>query len=256
MPSLFNDNTLPQWKWGIIVATVGYICTVLYSLLNIKAPDTLTSAEYADWHCRLSSILQSFIAVLGCAPFAYNNVFGNRVLHYDSTQNGPEFYHAIFVWYLLIDSLPIMYYYKSMHMSAQMIAHHIMAGISWSLVIKYRIMQWYGAFWLLGEISTPIVNVRWYLDKSNKKDGILYIIVGSAMFVLFFIGRILHLPYTLYVFFWTDMHILLNEKGRVIGLWFIITIIFNAMLQLYWFYLISSGVKKKIFGGNNKKKIK
>lgn len=93
--------------------------------------------------------------------------------------------------YFLIDLSHILLYKKqySQPLFYSYLFHHIFAFIGLSYIDIY---PYYLARAYLAEISTPFLNLSWYLNKRHQK-GILYFTNASLVVVLFFVFRILNL---------------------------------------------------------------
>jgi len=260
---------MKAWQAGALAGSVGYFGLMLVSRLvtplipginrHYKA---LSPGDRIEWDTRTPSCVQALMAVVGCyhcALFSHDHQ-NNRVGYYDDrlvvpygiTGLGPEFYMAVFVGYLAADLVPLLIYRDQMEMHQLMIAHHLFAGLCWTVAIGWQTMQWYACFLMLAELSTPIANLRWWLAKSNiSPSSVTYLIVCSWLFVTFFMARIMCLPFVLYMFVRYDA-----AKVEVQFHWMATTLwstafVVHSCLQSYWFSLMIKAVLAKLMGQAN-----
>ncbi|XP_035449014.1 TLC domain-containing protein 3A isoform X2 [Spodoptera frugiperda] len=132
--------------------------------------------------------------------------------------------------------------------------HHLFIGGFGFLVIVYlrgNLGDCTFGFVYLMELSTPFVSARGILSRMRLKSSRLYIVNGILMLLTFFVCRVLSLPYVCLLY------------SRVIGLSYVdairslptgckISICILLLPQLYWFYLMSSGALKMLFGTDKK----
>ncbi|CAH1640927.1 unnamed protein product [Spodoptera littoralis] len=132
--------------------------------------------------------------------------------------------------------------------------HHLFIGGFGFLVIVYlrgNLGDCTFGFVYLMELSTPFVSVRGILSRMRLKSSRLYIVNGILMLLTFFVCRVLSLPYVCLMY------------SRVLGLSYVdairslptgckISICILLLPQLYWFYLMSAGALKMLFGTGKK----
>ena len=98
--------------------------------------------------------------------------------------------------YFLMDLSHILLYKNqySKSLLASYLVHHSLAivGISYIDLYPYYIARGY-----LAELSTPFVNMSWYLSRNGKKE-ISYIINGCVVVLLFGVVRVINLAELLY----------------------------------------------------------
>ena len=275
MPSFIPQT---PWAFGGFTGFVGYwvfyflsqfLSPLLFSAYHKLDDDPKKNRGYqAEWDTRVSSTAQALAALAG----AYHTAMASpahradRVGEYDPrlyvaadgsegpTGIGPEFFCALFVGYLVADIIPVVIYRDTMANINELYGHHILASMAWSCLIYYRVTQWWGCFWLLAELSTPFVNLRWWLYKS-KSTGLPYALNGLVMTAAFGYARVSHLPWTL-SYLVADFAAI-QQKAGWFAYFFCICFAFNACLQCYWFFLMMKGLikgVKKMLGGGGKKK--
>jgi len=112
---------------------------------------------------------------------------------------------------------------------------------------------------MLTEISTPFINLRWFLSAHKNTGGTLYFINGLTFTSLFFIFRNVFQTWMLSTLFFPA--VLRDDFGRSsniprqILLWMLIFMyIMLTFLNFYWFSRMARGVHKAITGGGKKAK--
>jgi hypothetical protein len=120
-------------------------------------------------------------------------------------------------------------------------------------------MLWASSLFLT-EASTPLVNLRWFLSESNLKESRLYIIVGLLMTLVFFVARILFMPYTLYLLLSNPniLNTLSTYRAFCDGIVGGAVFVSIYILNIYWFYLMMRGLYRIAhqFLSNRRKSIK
>eukprot|EP00445_Apocalathium_hangoei_P026724 CAMPEP_0203920128 /NCGR_PEP_ID=MMETSP0359-20131031/60472_1 /ASSEMBLY_ACC=CAM_ASM_000338 /TAXON_ID=268821 /ORGANISM="Scrippsiella Hangoei, Strain SHTV-5" /LENGTH=242 /DNA_ID=CAMNT_0050847567 /DNA_START=9 /DNA_END=737 /DNA_ORIENTATION=- len=103
------------------------------------------------------------------------------------------------------------------------------------------------ASFMVWELSTPFVHLRWYLVRRGWKASCLYLFNGVALVVTFFLARICNLPFVIWLFARQ------RQLGVLEALWVIPPIcrlvtssIF--LLNVFWFVKIVNGALKVVRG--------
>mmetsp|Transcript_36770 Transcript_36770/g.147088 ORF Transcript_36770/g.147088 Transcript_36770/m.147088 type:complete len:94 (+) Transcript_36770:656-937(+) len=87
-------------------------------------------------------------------------------------------------------------------------------------------MIWAGGFFLT-EVSTPLVNWRWFLYFKHKHETV-YKVCGILMTLVFFLGRIVYMPVFL---------VILDKNGMVGSLSKLVTLTLNRLPYRFIFTL-------------------
>ena len=148
-----------------------------------------------------------------------------------------EMTHPFSIGYLLYDILFSLYTYsigvsknKPTHI-IWMFIHHLLLSIC--LVSCPIGLEWYVAFGLLCEISTPFLHMSWY----NKENNLLHTTIGkcvsTCLITTFFVTRVL-------IFGYIQIMLPYEIPNEHIGYYYIcMSVIFMSIiygLNLYWFY--------------------
>lgn len=104
---------------------------------------------------------------------------------------------AFSVGYFYYDFIQMMLFARSLY-SHVFLVHHFLGAFMGSLTFVIPSCQYVSPFFLLVELSTPFVNMRWFLDKCGLRSHLLYIINGVLMILVFFVARIVLTSYFLF----------------------------------------------------------
>uniref|UniRef100_A0A0A9H9C4 TLC domain-containing protein n=1 Tax=Arundo donax TaxID=35708 RepID=A0A0A9H9C4_ARUDO len=97
---------------------------------------------------------------------------------------------------------------------------------------------------LFTEITTPFVNLRWYLDVAGQKSCNLYLYNGLALFAGWLIARII-----LFIYLFTHMYFHFDQLKSIFTLGFYSTLMVPsvvAVLNVIWFGKIFKGMVKTL----------
>jgi len=130
--------------------------------------------------------------------------------------------------------------------SVGMIAHHLVGIIPFVSGLLCNEMYFFAVVVILAEVSTPFVNIRWFLLVEAKFKNVpletpLYIINGLFVFSSFLIFRIILIPAELW-YYWKYLDVLLEEAHLVIVIPAIFGTFMVLFLSIYWFEKISVGL--------------
>uniref|UniRef100_A0A8D0HJD1 TLC domain-containing protein n=1 Tax=Sphenodon punctatus TaxID=8508 RepID=A0A8D0HJD1_SPHPU len=148
---------------------------------------------------------------------------------------------AITCGYLLYDLLLLVRYWKAMGDSL-FVCHHLAALYAYGYVLSRGVLPYFANFRLLSELSTPFVNLRWFLDASgHPRSSRLVLGNGLAMMLVFFAVRIAVIPtYYARVLAWygTPEY---QRLGPAVQLAWIGPSLALELLNLVWMYRITRG---------------
>ena len=146
-------------------------------------------------HCYASTSSPS-AAALTSAERVTAGVGANAAVLYPQ---GPlALYFGILVGYIVGDLYILVQNRATMDNVRDTVFHHVLAVMAFVMVGHLRIFQWYGAMVIFFEASTPLVNLRWFVSKSNDptwgKPSVLHVLCGVGMTGGFFVVRLLGIP--------------------------------------------------------------
>lgn len=167
------------------------------------------------------------------------------------------FFHPLFLWiacllsfflWIELDWIELNQFFSfSLQFDKMTVLHHVCGFLGFSYAIRDLQFGNIVLIWIFTEITTPIVNQRWFFMMLNMKDSILYMLNGALMLLGFVIVRV-GMNFVMAYLMWENRVILFRDT-ELIGhftlffLWFA-EIVFN----FYWTYLIAKGFFKLLCG--------
>jgi len=154
----------------------------------------------------------------------------------------PALFASVFMGYLLYDTTYCAYYYKTLHDWPSLVHHGIYLVVC-GYVLHNKFFKFPFVWLMMGEISTPSVNLRWFLATLDKKSTKLYLYNGIALAVLFFVFRVVGAGFGIIHLFslrqlWLAPHV--PKFLRLV----VALIIAGYFLNVYWFTLVMKGLMK------------
>ncbi|KAF7119741.1 hypothetical protein RHSIM_Rhsim13G0128500 [Rhododendron simsii] len=133
------------------------------------------------------------------------------------------------------------------------IVHHSLAAIAVAYALFTGEGQLYTFMVLISEVTTPEINMRWYLDTAGLKKSTAYLINGVVIFFAWMLAEIDHrmqvarILLFVYMFYHVRLHYNQVIKMHIIGflLVFVVPSALAAM-NLVWFGKILKGLKKTL----------
>eukprot|EP00882_Tetradesmus_deserticola_P004986 GHRQ01005255.1.p1 GENE.GHRQ01005255.1~~GHRQ01005255.1.p1 ORF type:complete len:280 (+),score=77.26 GHRQ01005255.1:161-1000(+) len=144
---------------------------------------------------------------------------------------------AISAGYFLYDTLECMYRLK--HEGWDFLLHGVFCLTVYSFLTHTGYLHFYGAGFLMWELSTPFMHFRWFLYKIGKDTTKLYQYNALAGMAVFFLCRILWGNF-LSIMFWVDsVRVLATPAGATLpmaAIWVyrVATVVMNG-LNAWWF---------------------
>ncbi|KAJ6790670.1 transmembrane protein 56 [Iris pallida] len=172
---------------GIVMCKIVYELTGQISLLYFnKCYNKLNKSQKIEWNNRGFS---TFHAIVAAAVSFYLLVLSDTfkdgnpdvlVVHNKSVLSDAMF--GISLGYFLSDLAMILWLFPSLG-GKEYILHHGLSIYAMLLSLISGKGQIYILMVLFSEITTPFVNLRWYLDLAGQKSSSLYVYNGVALFL-------------------------------------------------------------------------
>lgn len=223
----------------LLVALTYYVLFNISHRLKFLEPKglQLSIEDRIDWHNRLMSSLSAFclLAVsLPAVPEALSYTVTECYYGYSLYQ---DLACRLFVGFLAYDIFHLIKYQMAHDSTAPLfLLHHVL----FMVVGLYGISGSYFKFhflWLIsGEASNPLVNLRWHLAVTGHK-GLLYLLNGIAVTIIFFAARVLLYGYGLWHLTVTR-HMWLGPGAPAAFAPIMSLVYMGYAMQLYWFVLI------------------
>ncbi|KAI8524679.1 hypothetical protein RHMOL_Rhmol13G0166800 [Rhododendron molle] len=246
---LLSDPFLPYTSvlGGIFICKMLFDLSQLVSALYFDTYSTLTKVQRMEWNNRaVSTIHAIFIATLSLYFVFWSDLFTDHeysgLMTFRSSQLS-TFALGVSVGYFVADLGMIFWLYPSLG-GVEYIVHHSLAAIAVAYALFTGEGQLYTFMVLISEVTTPEINMRWYLDTAGLKKSTAYLINGVVIFFTWMVARILLF---VYMFYHVRLHYNQVIKMHTIGflLVFVVPSALAAM-NLVWFGKILKGLKKTL----------
>ncbi|KAL8215131.1 hypothetical protein R6Q57_004580 [Mikania cordata] len=254
--SIISDHATSsnQIRWlfsvfgGIVMCKIAYELTGIISPLVFKGFIKLENKQKLEWKNRGFSTFHALFAAIGSMYFlVFTNLFdehANKELIINRSSKSSDTLLGMSIGYFLSDLAMIIWTYPTLG-GLEYVLHH---GLSLFSIIQSLLsgqLQFYILIVLFTEITTPFVNLRWYLEVAGKKSSMLYMMNGVAMFVGWLVARVF-----LFVFFFYHISTHFDQVGLVfypLGYYTFLTIPpMLATMNLFWFWKIAKGLMKTL----------
>ncbi|KAL3869363.1 hypothetical protein ACJMK2_042055 [Sinanodonta woodiana] len=204
----------------------------------------LSDSKQIDWHSRVNSSLHATVVSAFCVyTMLYEKELNEEPIWWDSPMVRTSC--AVVVGYMTSDAVLMAIHYK--HIGEIFYFFHHGASIyAYYYVMTYGVLPYFANYRLMAEISTPIVNQRWFFDALGySKTHPVYISSGVLMTVTFFAVRIFTMPtywHKVYSVYGTEDFLRLGHIQLVL----VLTCFVLDLLNLVWFYKMCRGVHKVV----------
>jgi len=141
---------------------------------------------------------------------------------------------AIAVGYFFWDSIVSLFYVKEF--GSAFVLHGILCFCAYLFALQ-PFLNYYAGVFLLYELSTPFLQLHWFLEKMNLK-GIwqnVQMLNGILLIVVFFIARLIMGLYNSYTF-WVSFLAAYNNLPKFLFYFYTIANTILNSLNVYWFY--------------------
>lgn len=194
---------------------------------------TLKSNHTLEWNNRFTSTAFSIIvSTISLYVLTVDHAIALSPLLYKS--NLVQTNIAIVMGYILSDMTIVISNYKIIG-DLFTLLHHCFSVVGYGYALTYSVMPYFANFRLICELSTPLVNMRWFLYAAgHNKKSIYFFINGITMTLMFFTVRIAIIPVYWYkVFTVIDSPLWLQMKHLRYVM--IVTCVILDVINLFWF---------------------
>ncbi|KAL0914881.1 hypothetical protein M5K25_015268 [Dendrobium thyrsiflorum] len=248
-----NFGYTEQILWPVSFISGIFMCKIVYEITGLisreffKGYHSLSKPTKIEWNNRGFS---TFHAILVAAISFYLLVLSD--LYKERTAVGSiidrksllsDSLCGISIGYFLTDLGMILWYFPALG-GVEYVLHHVLSMYAIALSLISGQAQYYILMVLFSEITTPFVNLRWYLDAYGQKSSMLYICNGVALFLGWLAARIL-----LFIFFFVHMYLHFDQVRTIfpLGFYSILSVPpLIAVMNVYWFLKIFKGLVKTL----------
>ncbi|OAR01961.1 hypothetical protein LLEC1_00108 [Akanthomyces lecanii] len=255
---------------ALLYSVIFYPLSPIFSrLIAPKYYSQLSRSKRLNWHAHVVSMVQS-VFINGLALWIKwvdeERSTMDREGRIWGYSGAPAFLQSMavgyFVWDFLVTAINLDVF------GIGTLAHAISALTVFSLGFK-PFVNYYGCNFILYELSTPFLNIHWFLDKVNMTGSSLQLYNGFALLFTFFSCRLVYGPYQSYRVF-SDIYALSGKnpsspgKGAFayvnsqtyIPKWLSFAYVASnatlTFLNFYWFYMMVHAVRKRFVESPNK----
>ncbi|CAH8346092.1 unnamed protein product [Eruca vesicaria subsp. sativa] len=247
---LLADPLLPYTSvlTGIFLCKMVYDLTDSFSFIHIKSYSAVTKMKRIEWNNRgISTVHAIFISLMSLYFVFFSDFFSNQTtlqgLMVFRSSPLSNFGLGVSVGYFVADLGMIIWLYPSLG-GFEYIFHHSLSGVAVAYSLFSGEAQLYTYMVLISELTTPSINLRWYLDTAGLKRSKAYLINGVAIFLAWLTARILLFIYLFYhVYMHYDQVVEMNTFGYLLV--FVVPTALSVM-NLMWFGKIVKGLKKTL----------
>ncbi|KAJ2356063.1 hypothetical protein GGF43_002309 [Coemansia sp. RSA 2618] len=192
---LFNAVGLPRLAlhWPRVLASA-VAFEAIYRLSTLITPFVLPNtwkrmnkAEQYKWSVRKASSCHAVYMVTKALVIIADSVLRKNPIH--GTSLYAESAYAFSVGYFLWD---IFNTYTNLDMNGWGFMVHAVASFSVYLLSFSPLLQYYGACFMMFEVSTLFLNIHLTFESCGLQDYILYYINGMALVSSFFFARVVY----------------------------------------------------------------
>ncbi|XP_064939256.1 uncharacterized protein LOC135593284 isoform X1 [Musa acuminata AAA Group] len=235
---------------GIFLCKMAYDFTQFISSFYFKGYSSLTKIQRIDWNNRgMSSIHAIFVTIMSIYLVFCSDLFSDNTINLPITFRSSSlstFGLGVSVGYFLADLAMIAWSYPSLG-GMEYVLHHTLSVIAVAYTMLSGEGQFYTYLVLISEITTPGINLRWFLDTAGMKRSQAYLVNGAMVFLAWLVARILLFIYLFYHIF---LHYDQVRQMRSFG-YLLIFVVPSALaiMNIIWFGKILKGLRKALTKG-------
>ncbi|KAI8054304.1 TLC domain-containing protein [Syncephalis plumigaleata] len=213
--------------WHILMASfigwhlVAYASTRLSPILAPKSYPQLPLIKRINWDIHVVSMVH-------CVSVLYLAFQADKLFGYDTYAGNV---YAYTCGYFLWDGLTSLRYVR--HFGVSFLLHGVVCFSVY--IFSFRpFLNYFGAVFLMFELSTPFLNIHWFMDKTGMTGTVWQAINGAILLMAFFVARIIFGIWSSFEFFGE----IYDARGRVqphfVTIYAVANVAMN-LLNLYWF---------------------
>ncbi|KAL6983225.1 hypothetical protein U1Q18_016616 [Sarracenia purpurea var. burkii] len=242
----------PNIQYTSVIGSI-FACKMVYDLSHLISAvyfngySSLSNFQRVEWNNRAISTFHAIFITIVSLYFAFwsdlylNDQFAGPLTFRSSSLS--KFALGASVGYFLCDLGMIFWFYPSLG-GMEYVVHHLLSLVTVAYALLTGEGQFYTYMVLISEMTTPWINLRWYLDTAGMKTSRAYLINGMLMFIFWMVARILLFLYLLHhVYLHYDQVKLMHAFGHFL----VITVpSILSVMNLIWFGKIVRGLKKTL----------
>ncbi|KAM9964518.1 hypothetical protein ACTFIW_004287 [Dictyostelium discoideum] len=226
-------------------------CFLLFTSLHLFLPKIIeiifkkNNIEFderkrIEWPNRIISTINAIVtSSLSIYCLYYNEWIVNSLR---STSEMSYFIFKFITYYFIYDFIISSYYSKYLFTWGNLL-HHTIALLSFTFLGGKGLAHHLLLSYTFTEITTPLINLRFFLLDLNLKNHPLYLINGLLVFVGFVLFRVFYTSATMFDVVFNQPHYSIETDPLIP---FFINFVYPAitLLNLYWTFYISKSIFK------------
>ncbi|CAG8563599.1 12275_t:CDS:2, partial [Acaulospora morrowiae] len=206
----------------------------------------LQGLKRLNWDIHLVSMLHCLTVVILSIPlFFEEELVKDKVFGYNYYAGNV---YSVACGYFLWDALISLYHVKEFGVG--FVLHGACCfGV---FIFAYRpFLNYYGAVFLMYEISTPFLNIHWFMDKLGLTGTLPQLINGIFLLSSFFFARIIYGFYMSYHAYLSAQQVMSQIPIFLCIIYGISNMVLN-ILNVYWFFKMIESLMKRFDKGEKK----
>eukprot|EP00250_Pteridium_aquilinum_P004522 c14722_g1_i1 orf=148-954(+) len=254
MFSLAGGNPWAEPFLWFTSVTLGIIaCRMIYKAMQASSPHysstylKLSKMDKVEWDNRGFSTAHAVVV----SAIATYLLFLSDFFRDDGPYGQVVFRSSIFsqvilgvsIGYFISDLAMIMWFYPALG-GKEYVLHHLLSMSSLALSLYSGQGHFYLYVVLFSEITTPFVNLRWYLSTAGMKSSRAYVVNGLFLFFGWLIARVL-----LFIYFFVHIYLHYDQVKEVFPTGFYFLFIAPpslALMNLVWFFKVTRGLLRTL----------
>lgn len=179
-------NNLHTLVFGVTLYTAMFQISGVFLLFPSIYKPLKNTKNRLDFCVRIVSFFQAII-IIGLGIPVFNNEHLNKD-HVFATTPYSKFYGTMALSYFVWDTILSTIYVK--YFGIGFLIHAIVSTVVFAVAIEWEFIHYYSAIFLLFEISTPFLDIRWVGLKFKNLNGTVELINNIILILIFFFIRI------------------------------------------------------------------
>ncbi|KAG0024367.1 hypothetical protein BGZ81_007738 [Podila clonocystis] len=234
-----------KYHWTTLLASA-FACNVIVQLSQLVStalfPETypkLMGTKRLNWDVHVVSTVHAITIVILATPLLWNEtLLQDKIFGYDF--HAGQVY-AVACGYFLWDTLHSIRHVKDFGIG---FVFHGFCSFSVFIYSFKPFLQYYGSVFLMFELSTPFLNIHWFMDKLGMTGSAYQLVNGIVLLSVFFSARIVFGLYMSYHTYLSVMPVIAQVPWHLIIIYSAANVVLNS-LNLFWFYKMIESLMKR-----------
>ncbi|KAG1141495.1 hypothetical protein G6F37_006467 [Rhizopus arrhizus] len=245
--SLLDQLSLSTLKshWQTVICSTIFFA-IVYEISRLFSPILFPKTfqffkgyNAPNWHVHVVSTVHCITVVIGSFfIFADKSLNQDRVFGY--TKWAADIY-SVSCGYFLWDTIIAIYFFKEQGISMVL---HGMAAFSVFIFSFRPFVNYYGAIFLMYELSTIFLNFHWFMDKIGWTGSRIQLVNGAILLLTFFGARILFGTYMSFKM-WNDIYLVKDQVPLRYWIVYGSANFVTTCLNFWWFSQMIQMLRKR-----------